>query len=336
VNIQQSAEDIAVGNWEEILVRAGLDQAYLKHAEGPCPICGGKTRFRWRAKKESGFCNSCRYVGPFTLLQHLIGSDFRGAADYVRNWAGYGESTTPGQAPRPIRVARPAPVEADDTEDLRFKYRKLWGETTLIEPGIPAHAYLLRRVPGLTAIPKVLRAHAALPYWRLGEDGMFHNEGNFPAMLAAAQGVDGRVANIWRTYLDASGDKASLPDAKKAVGRFLQPSFAVRLTEPDDELGIAEGIETALAVWILFGIPCWSTLHADGMRKFEIPQGYERVRKVRIFADNDARDQNGRRAGNDAANLLKDKMRANGLISTVVLPKFTTFDFADIAVKKAA
>jgi putative DNA primase/helicase len=72
------------------------------------------------------------------------------------------------------------------------------------------------------------------------------------------------------------------------------------------------------------------------MRKFEIPQGYERVRKVRIFADNDARDQNGRRAGNDAANLLKDKMRAKGLISTVVLPKFTTFDFADIAVKKAA
>jgi len=342
---QRKAEDIANGNWEDILVAAGLDRSYLKYEEGPCPICGGKTRFRWRAKKENGFCSHCTFgrsergciLFGFTLLKHLLGTDdFREAADYVRKWAGDDNKTGSGQSPRPVRVARPAPVVVDDTPDLRAKYRKLWGESSLIVPGMPAYEYLTHRIPGLKTIPKVLRSHAGLAYWRTGEDGQFHNEGNFPAMLAAAQGVDGKVANIWRTYLDASGAKASLPVAKKAAGRFLQPSYAVRLAEPDDELGVAEGIESALAAMILFGIPCWSTLNSDGMRKFEIPEGYERVRKVRFFGDNDARDQNGRRAGNDAAEFAKQKMRDKGLISTVILPKYTSFDFANIAEKQAA
>lgn len=341
---QRNAEDIATGNWEEILVHAGLDRAFLKYAEGPCPICGGNTRFRWRAKQENGFCSHClsgrgksgTVLWGFTLLKHLLRSDFRGAADFVRHWAGDDNSTDVGQLPRQVRVARPLPVVVDDPEKLRAKYRKLWGESTLIEPGMPAYAYLLRRIPGLETIPKVLRSHPGLAYWSQDDEGHFHNEGTFPALLAAVQGLDGKMVNIWRTYLDTSGSKANVPDAKKGAGKPLQPSYAVRLAEPKDELGVAEGIETALAVMALYGIPCWSTLNADGMRKFEIPQGYERVRKVRYFGDNDARDKIGRRAGNDAAEFGKQKMRSQGLISTVVLPKFTSFDFADIAQKQAA
>lgn len=333
---QPNAEDIASGNWEEILRHAGMDPAFLQFKEGPCPICGGNTRFRWRKNKENAFCNHCRALGAFDLLQHQIGADFRGAADYVRAWAGYGKDQESGLTPRPVRVARPMPVVKDDTEDLRTKYRNLWNEGSLILPGTPAYNYVMHRVPGLKQIPKVLRSHPSLPYWEEGADRQYHHLGNFPAMLAAAQGVDGKVVNIWRTYLDASGAKADLVNAKKASGRFLQPSFAVRLEEPDDELGIAEGIETALAVMVMFGIPCWPVLNAGGMRSFEVPHGYERVRKYRIFGDNDARDKLGRRAGNDAAHFLKDKLRSQGKTATVLLPKFTTFDFADIAIKQAA
>ena len=53
----------------------------------------------------------------------------------------------------------------------------------------------------------------------------------------------------------------------------------------DGKLGLAEGVETALAATELTGVPCWATLGAKRLScKFAIPAG---VREVVIFADND-------------------------------------------------
>lgn len=325
-----NAEDLASGNWEKILVAAGLDPAFLTYNEGPCPICGGNTRFRWRAKKQDAFCNHCRHLSGFALLQHVQNCDFREACDFIRRQFGYGEGNN-NDRPVPHISPKPVQVEPDDTEQLRAKYKRLWGEGFTIGAGMPAYRYLHKRVPGMKDIPKVLRAHPRLAYWRREIEGNYTNVGEFAAMLAVVQGTDGVAINVWRTYLDADGNKADLPDAKKASGRFLAQGGAVRLTEPHDELGIAEGIETALAVTSVYGIPCWAGLNAGGVAKFELPVGYERVKKVRIFADNDARDKLGRRAGNDAAQTLKDRMRADRRICTIILPRFTSFDFADVA-----
>src|SRR3546814_9780106 len=49
-------------------------------------------------------------------------------------------------------------------------------------------------------------------------------------------------------------------------------------------MGVAEGIETALAVTRDFGIPCWSTISADGLKAFTPPAI---VKRLRIFGDND-------------------------------------------------
>jgi len=338
---QPKAEDLAPGNWEDILIAANLDRAYLRWEEGPCPLCGGSTRFRWRGKgyrrseyAETGWCNACGVISPWKLLEYAIGaSSFVELAEHVRKWAGYREG---GHGSVPTPKPKPQVTPPDDAPRLRAWYQKLWHEAGPVVQGTPAHAYLRRRIPGLEEVPKCLRSHPSLEYKERADGEQYHLVGKFPALLAAAQGLDGRVVNIWRTYLAADGSKAPVTEAKKACGRFLQPSFAVRLAEPDDELGVAEGIETALAVSILYGVPCWSTLNADGMRKFSLPEGYERVRKIRIFGDNDAPDRNGRRAGNDAAEFLKQKMRETGRVATVILPKYTTFDFANIAQREAA
>jgi len=51
----------ARGRWPEILYRCGIDRRYLRNRHGPCPLCGGKDRFRFDDQHGSGsyFCNQC-------------------------------------------------------------------------------------------------------------------------------------------------------------------------------------------------------------------------------------------------------------------------------------
>jgi hypothetical protein len=66
---------------------------------------------------------------------------------------------------------------------------------------------------------------------------------------------------------------------------------AVRLTEPTgDELGLAEGVETALSATQLFGVPCWAVL---GSRRMDGAQLPDTISRVHVFADN---DESGRAA----------------------------------------
>jgi putative DNA primase/helicase len=338
--MQRKAEDIAPGNWEDILKDAGMGSEYFTYREGPCPICAGNTRFRWKAKEEIGFCNHCRLLSGFALLQHFLCGDFKDAANFIRKWGGYDTGNDSSDAPRPLRVAKPPPPPVDEAkkkEYLRSKYQKLWSEGRPVVEGDPVYKYLHARIKGLTSIPRTIRCHPGLEYFeRSGDNGdKYVCTGTHPALLAAVQGPDGNATNVWRIYLNADGSKLDVTDAKKAAGAFLKPGGSVRLQEPTgDELGIAEGIENALAVIAIFDIPCWSTLNAGEMSKFEIPAGYEHITKFRIFGDNDSRDKNGRRAGNDNAKALQTKLRDLGKTATILMPKFTNFDFVDISKNK--
>jgi hypothetical protein len=83
-------------------------------------------------------------------------------------------------------------------------------------------------------------------------------------------------------------------DRRINVGSF--GSGAVRLGEPDGRghgmsLGLAEGLETALSVTALYGIPCWAVLGAR-MAAVELPAATGRAQvfggRVHLFGDNGA------------------------------------------------
>jgi hypothetical protein len=67
-----------LGLWHEILVRSGVPVHYLTGKHGPCPMCGGKDRFRWDNKDDTGsfFCNGCGAGYGLHLLMrfHKIGT----------------------------------------------------------------------------------------------------------------------------------------------------------------------------------------------------------------------------------------------------------------------
>ena len=100
---------------------------------------------------------------------------------------------------------------------------------------------------------------------------------------ACIQGEDGHAVTLHRTYLQ-DGAKLAVPDAKKVLSSGINGA-AVRLFEATEDLGISEGIEKSIALYLATGRPFWAGLNAGNLEKLWIPDS---VRRVWIYADNDA------------------------------------------------
>jgi putative DNA primase/helicase len=139
-----------------------------------------------------------------------------------------------------------------------------------------------------------------------------------PAMIAAVQSPDGQVIATQRTLLTWRGTKAHLPNPRHNCG--LLGAGAVRLAKATNVLGLAEGVETALAAMQLTGIPCWASLGATRMHNVKIPAF---VREVHTFADDD-------RAGHDAVERVIKLHTSLGRQVVKRLPPAGMNDYAEL------
>src|SRR3546814_8431930 len=94
-------------------------------------------------------------------------------------------------------------------------------------------------------------------------------------MIAAVRNELGLVA-VHRTFLDPT-NILRRPFHKPKLALGLLGSGSVRFGEPDDVLGIAEGIEDALSAIDWFQLPVWAVLGAERYAHVGIPSHVKRV-----------------------------------------------------------
>ena len=290
--------DKAQGKWTEILSSLGVPDEALSRKNCPCPMCGGKDRFRFTDHQCLGWwhCNQCGSGDGIELLKQYHGWDFKEAAREVESIVGEVKPTFRPSGPDPsIRLNHIRKGILDPAE--------VWD--------VPA--YLRSR--GLE-VPTSLKAHPGVAYYDGGE-----YIGDYSAMVGLVQ-KGSKPLTYHLTYLQ-DGKKAPLEPARK----ILKPveninGGAIRLYPQAAHMGVAEGIETAIAAKMLSGLPVWSVLSTQGMESWYPPEG---VDTVTIFGDNDAKY-----GGQKAAYALAHKLAMKGFTVNVRIPPDAGMDWNDV------
>lgn len=261
-----SVRTVALGRWRSILTVLGMDERALSGKHGPCPMCGGKDRFRFDDKEGRGtyFCSGCGAGDGVQLAMGITGLSFRDVAAEVERIAGT------------VRPSTIKPGRSDD--DKLAALRRAFRESRPIERGDEACRYLAGRGLRLYDLPENVRTHPGMQY----RDGGAV-VGTFPAMLATVTDAAGRAVSMHRTYIQ-DGRKAPVPAPKKLMQGLPLAGAAIRLTPVSRTLGVAEGIETALACLQQFDVPTWACVSAGVLEAFEPPAGVEHVI---VFGDHD-------------------------------------------------
>lgn len=297
--------DLCLNRWPNLLPLLGVSPDFLKGKHGPCPICGGKDRFRFDNKDGAGtwICSQCGAGDGIALLMRVRHWGFKDAAEQIE--------AVLGQA-KPVKTRR---ERGDDS--LREAMNLLWRSGGPISSGDPVAHYLARRGLGLASFPPALRYVEKCRYQ--GDEPRW-----FPAMIAKVTGADGKPVTVHRTYLTADGNKAPVEAPRRLMSGKIEKGCAIRLAPAGPVLGIAEGIETALAASAIWGVPCWSAVNASMLMAWEPPAD---VSEVIVFGDNDPKY-----GGQSAAFALAHRLAAGArqLPVRVEMPPDVGTDWNDV------
>jgi len=299
-------EAAARGKWAGIFSKLGIDVGTGKH--GPCPICSpgdaNSDRFRFDDADGSGswYCNQCtpNAGNGISLVKKCLNLSFPDTLKKIADIVG--------------DVTMPDTIKK--SYDARGSLIKLWNDSQELTGSDPVSGYLQSR--------KLFLHPDNVMYCEKCYNS--DTKQKMPAMVAKFQNQEGKPITIHRTYLDGI-KKADL----KAPKKIMKPTEkmnggAVRLFKPGGELfsegtlGIAEGIETAIAAAQLTQVATWAALTSGLLIDWEPPPG---IRKIIIFGDND-----GNFTGQKAAYTLANRLSLKNLIVTVDIPG--AGDWADV------
>jgi phage/plasmid primase-like uncharacterized protein len=326
------AQELAVqcaGRWPDILqgVAPDLNKAVSAYKQGdrvrmrgvPCPVHRGKDGFKlFRDADETGggICNTCGGKrNGFAVIEWVNGWTYRETLEAVAEYVGY---TSFSQYRRPqrrqVHPPKATKPKVDPQKEKRNLYflRKAFSERVPLDDpaATPARRYFAKRGTPLESLP-----------WPL-ENVFFHPDLYFeegvssPAILEVVYDTQGKPVTLHRIFITDEGEKAFGGQSKRAMPysgyRSMSGGYVPLAPIYNGLIGVAEGMETAMAVMRGTHLPCWTTINAVNLERIVLP---EAVKWVIIWGD---RDRKGR--GQEAANNLLSRMKEEGRQSIMVFP----------------
>lgn len=289
------------GKWFQVLKQLGLPEQYLNGKNGPCPLCGGKDRYRFTDYNNDGLyiCRGCGNGDGWTLIQKYFDISFSTATKQVKKLLGI----TGG-----IAVDNPKFNPVPALKAVAKKATNLMGYTSVTK-------YLESR--GFDTYPDGLK-QANLKFYK-----DMKSQGEYEVLVALIQDWKGQGVSYHLTYTK-DGKKADVDPARKIMSpKGTISGAAIRLhTDFEDKICIAEGIESAYAAHKDSGLPAFAAMNASCLENFVPPEG---VNQVWIYADNDRNF-----TGQAAAYKLGKRLMVKGIEAWVFIPDRVGQDQNDI------
>ncbi len=259
------------------------------------------------------YCNQCGGGLGIDLVMRVLGVTFGQAVEQVRGL---------GDLPA-------TPAATVDMDKHRLAMNRIWEGARRMDAQYAGGMWLERRLG-----PRWIELSPDLGELRCSGRVRYQDSipSYHPAMLARVRDVEGKPVNLHRTYLTADGDKAVVDSVRRMMAGSHPAGSAVRLGKPTVEgdrvrLGIAEGIETALACRLLFGISTWAALNAGRLSQWRPPAS---VTHVTIYADNDENY-----VGQMSAHELSHRLTAKGISCQIRTPAIARQDWNDVWISEA-
>lgn len=291
------------------------------HKRGLCGFWGGR--------KNGG--------DALDLICEVHGFTKSRGIEWAKRWLGIESGARPVMDPRRQEEIRRRTIKRAQQE-IKFAERRMsnarvmWNEAKPIK-GTLAESYLIGRGLAPRDWPPTLRFHPSIEYTpgaKMNGSQKLAPGPMMPALICAVQNVSREISAAWRIYLDPAGGKAKVEPNKMGLG--VAKGSACRLGPAVEEIGVCEGVETALAIDELEGyrLPIWAALSTSGMQSLVLPPT---VKRVRIFPDGDMpklRDGVYQPApGLVAAERLAARLKQDGIEFTIE-PTTEGFDFLDV------
>jgi phage/plasmid primase-like uncharacterized protein len=357
----QALRTACEGRWREIfsalisntIFHAAMDANGRKH--GPCPVHGGKTKFRlfpnWE-QKGGGISNDedpKALTNGINMIMWVNNQDFLTVCKNIEAYLGgtyRDEEMSPQQKAALAKRAkeieeRRRAEQAEEDQRNRDRLNKVWRASldNNSPEALPLRKYLVSRGLDAFGLPETMRFHPALPYLEDEETYL----GTFPGIISLVTDVDGNPVTLHRTYLTEDGRKAPVSEGKKVMGYVKlerdMRGTGIRMGKIGRILHVAEGLETILSVMASINeTSAISAINSGNMASLVVPP---QVEIVVIWADHDRPNpRTGVAAGIHAAEELHKVLKSIGIKTFIMLPNrdipegAKSVDWNDILVKE--
>ena len=249
-NINAAAVKAAAqGQWREILTANGIKLPEPKK-HGPCPICGGKDRFRLEERKAEEaargvwVCSHCDCKGGdgLSLYQQATGQSM---SEAIRSLASYLGLSGSMSAADHARIEKQRQKAAKDAEQQRQKEARQREAAAALAQRMEVEAVpcMAEQVPYLAR-----KGFAGFVVEVLAHDYDRHKAGS---LLIVMFNIDGVTTSA--EIIDSEGRKMALAGGqKKGSAAYIEP-LDDSLPEDAEHCGVVEGYATGLSVRAVSG-----------------------------------------------------------------------------------